>query len=184
MHFLQMHLEALDLDVLLIKLLLDFNHLGRKVCLDGVELLRQRLIVRLGLAEVDSRALKRLHILVQVFLPFRLLSLQQFYLLLESGHFDAGLRMRLLLLLEQRGCLFAVFLVRLKVMLQAGDDFICLRLFSLGRVEFILKLQLLAQDHSGILFAGGKLLLKVGDLVFVLLLTVRTGLIFQLELIN
>ena len=48
-----MHLEALDLNVLLVQLFLDAAHLARKVCLDGVELLRQRLVVCLSLAEVN-----------------------------------------------------------------------------------------------------------------------------------
>ena len=42
-----MHLEALDLNILLVQLFLDAAHLARKICLDGVELLDELLLLQL-----------------------------------------------------------------------------------------------------------------------------------------
>ena len=149
-----MHLEALDLNVLLVQLFLDAAHLARKICLDGVELLRQRLVVCLSLAEVNSRTFECLLILFQVALILGILGLEDFDLLLESGHLNAGLCMRLKLLLELFNPVVAVTLLSLEELFHVRDHLVRFGLFSFYRFKLVLKMKLLAQDHGSVLLAG------------------------------
>ena len=114
----------------------------------------------------------------------RILGLEDFDLLLESGHLNASLCMRFKLLLELFNPVVAVALLSLEKLFHVGDHLVRFGLFSLYRVKLVLDMKLLAQDLGSVLLAGAKLLLKLVNLTLVLLLAVCTRLVLKLELID